>query len=279
MTTRPLTDRTVLITGGSSGIGRVTAHRLADRGAHVVTCARDADRLGTLAAGDARITPVVADLTDAADRERLVDTVLATHGRIDALVNNAGIGWVGPVEEISADAVRRLVDTNLTAVLDLTRLVLPDLLRRGAGDIVMISSAAAWFPVPGLTAYAATKAGVEGFVGGLRREVGPRGVLVHSVNPGPVRTEWLPRSAGDRAGEDQQVTAPGPGVPPEWVSRAVEQCLTRTWARTLGVPRAVELSRLTVIPGVNRLVDAGLGLVAPRLTTWARQLADARTGD
>jgi short-subunit dehydrogenase len=143
----------------------------------------------------------------------------------------------------------------------------------------MVSSAAAWFPVPGLTAYGATKAGVEGFVGGLRREVGRRGVLVHSVNPGPVRTEWLPRSAGDRPGDEQDVTRLGPGVPPEWVSRAVEQCLTRTWARTLGVPRAVELARLTVVPGVNRVVDTTLGLVAPQLAAWSRQLARARAGD
>jgi NAD(P)-dependent dehydrogenase (short-subunit alcohol dehydrogenase family) len=183
---------------------------------------------------------------------------------------------VGLVEEMPPDAVRRLVETNLLAVLELTRLVLPGMLARGGGDIVMVSSAAVWVPMPSLVVYSATKAAVDGFVVGLRREVGTRGVLVHSVNPGPVRTEWLPRSAGTRPGDDQDVERPGPGVPARWVAEAVERCLTRTWPRTVGVPRVVELARLAQLPGANRVLDLALGAAAPRLAAFARKLAGER---
>jgi NAD(P)-dependent dehydrogenase (short-subunit alcohol dehydrogenase family) len=276
---RPLAGRVVVVTGASGGIGRVTAGRLTARGARVVACARDGDRLATLAAERPGLVPVTADVTVEADRERLVDVALRRYGRIDALVNNAGIGWVGPVEEMPADAVRQLVETNTVAVIELTRLVVPGMLARRRGDIVMVSSAAVWVPLPSLVVYSASKAAVDGFVVGLRREVGARGVLVHSVNPGPVRTQWLPRSAGTRPGDDEGVERPGPGVPPAWVSDAVEGCLVRPWPRTLGVPRLVELGRLAQLPGANRVLDLALGPAAPALASWARQLAGQRVQD
>jgi NAD(P)-dependent dehydrogenase (short-subunit alcohol dehydrogenase family) len=272
MTPRPLTGRVVLVTGISAGIGRATTVRLLGHGARVVGCARD---LADLAAVPG-LTAVEADVTDEADRERLVATALATHGRIDALVNNAGIGWVGLVEDMPAEAVRPVVDTNLTAVMDLTRRVLPGMLARGDGDVVVVSSAAAWVPVPTLAVYSGTKAGVDGFARALRREVSARGVRVHTVNPGPVRTQWLPRSAGSAPGEPDRIARLGPGVPPEWVARAVEGCLTRPWSRSVGVPRAVELARLTLLPGVDRVLDVAFSHVAPTLSGWALHLARGR---
>ncbi|HEY0486157.1 MAG TPA: SDR family oxidoreductase [Mycobacteriales bacterium] len=270
--TRPLTGRVVLLTGITAGIGRTTTLRLLDRGARVVGCARDVADLEPVPG----LTAVEADVTEAAGRERLVATALATHGRIDALVNNAGIGWVGRIEDMPEESVRPVVDTNLTAVMDLTRRVLPGMLARGDGDVVMISSAAAWFPTPSLAVYSGTKAGVDGFAHAVRREVGARGVRVHTVNPGPVRTEWLPRSAGSAPGEPDRITRLGPGVPPVWVARAVEGCLTRPRARTVGVPRAVELARLALVPGIDRLLDAVLSRVGPAITTRALDLARDR---
>jgi NAD(P)-dependent dehydrogenase (short-subunit alcohol dehydrogenase family) len=272
MTSRPIAGRVVVITGITSGIGRTTALRLADRGARVVGCGRDLADLDP-APG---ITGVEADITDPAGRERLVAAALDAHGRIDVLVNNAGVGWVGLVEDMPAEAVPPVVDTNLTAVMDLTRRVLPHMLARGDGDVVMISSAAAWMPTPSLAVYSGSKAGVDGFAAALRREVGARGVRVHTVNPGPVRTEWLPRSAGSRPGEPDRVARAGPGVPPEWVSRAVERCLTRTWSRTLGVPRAVEIARLALVPGVNRVLDVALARFGPAIAARAVHLARER---
>jgi NAD(P)-dependent dehydrogenase (short-subunit alcohol dehydrogenase family) len=270
--TRSLTDRVVVLTGITAGIGRVTALRLVDRGARVVGCTRDVADLEPFAG----LTAVEADITDPAGRERLVATALSAHGRIDALVNNAGIGWVGLVEDMPAEAVRPVVDTNLTAAMDLTRRVLPGMLARGDGDIVMISSVAAWVPTPSLAVYSGTKAGVDGFAQALRREVGARGVRVHTVNPGPVRTEWLPRSAGSVPGEPDRMTRLGPGVPPDWVARAVEGCLTRSWSRTVAVPRALGVARLALVPGVGRVLDLALAPAATRIAGWALHLARER---
>jgi NAD(P)-dependent dehydrogenase (short-subunit alcohol dehydrogenase family) len=272
MTTRSLHGRVVLLTGVSSGIGRTTALRLLDRGARVVGCGRDLADLDPVPG----LTAVEADLRSEADRERLVAAALDAHGRIDALVNNAGVGWVGLVEDMPGEAVGPLVDTNLTAVVDLTRRVLPDMVRRRDGDVVMISSVAAWVPSPSLAVYSATKAGVDGFATALRREVGARGVRVHTVNPGPVRTEWLPRSAGSRPGEPDRVVRPGPGVPPEWVSRAVEGCLARPWSRTVAVPRVLELARLALLPGVSRVFDVALARIGPAVAGFAVDLARER---
>jgi NAD(P)-dependent dehydrogenase (short-subunit alcohol dehydrogenase family) len=270
--TRPLTDRVVVLTGITAGIGRVTALRLVDLGARVVGCARDLADLEPFAG----LTAVEADITDPAGRERLVATALSAHGRIDALVNNAGVGWVGLVEDMPAEAVRPVVDTNLTAAMDLTRRVLPGMLARGDGDIVMISSVAAWVPTPSLAVYSGTKAGVDGFAQALRREVGARGVRVHTVNPGPVRTEWLPRSAGSVPGEPDRMTRLGPGVPPDWVARAVEGCLTRSWSQTVAVPRALGVARLALVPGLGRVLDLALAPAATRIAGWALHLARER---
>jgi NADP-dependent 3-hydroxy acid dehydrogenase YdfG len=272
MTPRPLTGRVVVLTGITAGIGRATVLRLLDRGARVVGCARDLDDLTPFEG----LTAVAADITDAADRERLVATALAAHGRIDALVNNAGVGWVGLLEDMPAEAIRPVVDTNLTALMDLTRRVLPGMVARGDGDIVMVSSVAAWVPTPSLAVYSGTKAGVDGFARAVRREVSARGVRVHTVNPGPVRTQWLPRSAGSVPGEPDRMTRLGPGVPPGWVARAVEGCLTRPRSRTVAVPRALELARLAALPGVDRVLDLAFSPAAPRIAGFALRLARER---
>ena len=181
MTPSPV-GRVVLVTGGSAGIGRATVTRLARDGARVVTCARGGDRLEQSVGGLAGVSTVVADVADAADRARLLDRVLDEHGRLDAVVLNAGLGWAGLVEDMPGDAVERLIGLNLTGVVELTRIALPHLLdaaaRRGRADVVTVASAAAWSQVPPLTVYSATKAGVQGFVKGMRREVTARGVRV-----------------------------------------------------------------------------------------------------
>ncbi|WP_219414083.1 SDR family oxidoreductase [Pseudonocardia nigra] len=267
---RELRGRVVLLTGGTSGIGRVATARLARRGACVVTCARDAERLRTVVAGlPGEVHGVACDLVDADDREQLVQTVIDRHGRLDALVNNAGVGRVGPLMDLDAASIEQMVTVNLTAVADLTRLALPHL-RRAGGDIVMLSSAAAWAPIPPLALYSATKAGVDGLVTALRREV-PRDVRIHSVNPGPVRTEWLARAFGARPDEDDSERKLSFGVPPEWVAVQIEKCLTAYHSRSAAVPHLLGLARLTRVPPVGRVLDALIAPLAPSLARRTRE--------
>ncbi|NEK60418.1 SDR family oxidoreductase [Geodermatophilus sabuli] len=275
-------DRVVLVTGGSAGIGRSTVARLARDGARVVTCARDGDRLAEALAGWDGVTGVVADVADAGDRARLLAEVLEAHGRLDAVVLNAGLGWAGLVEDMPGDAVERLVALNLTGVIELTRLALPHLLAsaaaRGRADVVTVASAAAWSQVPPLTVYSATKAGVHGFVSGLRREVSARGVRVHTVNPGPVATEWLARGHGSPPASDAD--APGrlsPGIQADRVAAQIAGCLTSPWSRTVAVPRWMGLARLGEVPPVNRLLDLVLSRQTGRIRRVAARMVEERT--
>ncbi|RKS68012.1 short-subunit dehydrogenase [Motilibacter peucedani] len=258
---RTLDGRVVLVTGGSAGIGRAVAETLHARGATVAVCARGAERLRATAQALPGVQAVVADLTVEEDRTHLFDAVLAAHGRLDAVVLNAGQGWVGLVEDMPASAAERMVAVNLTATVQTSARALPHLLERG-GDLVFVSSVLAWCQVPPFTVYAASKAGVAGYVRGLRREVTGRGVRVHTVNPMFVATEWL--SDSGRASW---------GIPPRLVAAAVARCLTSRRSRTLSVPRVVGAARLGEVWPVDRALDVVVS-ARPSLLAWtARKLA------
>src|SRR5204863_7400198 len=112
-------------------------------------------------------------------------------GTIDVLINNAGLGWHGLVEDMTPAMARQLVDINVIALIDLTQRVLPGMLERGSGHIVNMGSIAGYVGVPGEAVYSATKWAVQGFTDGLRREVQHRGVDVTLIAPGPFKTELL----------------------------------------------------------------------------------------
>jgi NAD(P)-dependent dehydrogenase (short-subunit alcohol dehydrogenase family) len=275
-----LRDRVVLVTGGSAGIGRSVVHRLAASGARVVTCARDGARLTEALADLPGVTGTVADVASAADRVALVQRVVEEHGRLDAVVLNAALGYAALVEDTPADAVTAMVDTNLTGVVDLARLALPHLLRsangRGRADLLVVASAAALSQVPPLTIYSATKAGAHGFVKGLRREVTARGVRVHSVTPGPVATEWLVRGRGAAPVSDDDAEGRlSRGIRSERVAEQVVRSLTSYWSRTVSVPRWMGLARLGEVPPVDRLLDMTLSRQTDRIRrTTERSVAD-----
>ncbi len=269
---RSMQGRVVVVTGASAGIGRAAAERLVRAGATVVGCARDESRL-RVAADDVGMQALRCDVAVPEEREALIDAVLAHHGRIDVLVNNASLGWVGLVEEMAAEDVSRLYTTNVIAMVDLTRRVLPGMLARGDGDIVVVSSGAAYVALPPLTVYSSTKYAVDGFVEGLRREVIGRGVRVHSVNPGPVRTEWLARSAGYQPVEGDSEQRFSPGVPADWVAAAIERSATGGYSRTTSVPRVIGLGRLLAVQPLRAAVDLGVGLASGRLAARGRRMA------
>jgi NAD(P)-dependent dehydrogenase (short-subunit alcohol dehydrogenase family) len=269
-----LRNRVVLVTGGSAGIGRATVRRLAAAGALVVTCARDADRLDEAVRDLDGVTGVAADVADADDRARLVGAVLAAHGRLDAVVLNAGLGWAGLLQDTPGEAVEGIVATNLTAAIEVTRLALPHLLAAaehgGRGDVVAVSSVAAWAQVPPLTVYSATKAGLDGFVKGLRREVTARGVRVHTVNPFFVRTEWLARGHGSPPRTDADAAGRlSRGIAPERVAERIAECLSAPRSRTVAVPRWAGLARLADVTPVNRLMDVVLARQTGRIRALA----------
>lgn len=246
----------IVVTGASVGIGRATAVRLARRGAQVWAVARSEEMLEELAGDEPNVVPFVADITKDADRAAL----LAATGPVDVLVNNAGIGWNGMVEDMPAEQARRLFDVNVLALIDLTQRVLPSMLERRRGHICNISSVAAWVGVPPITVYCATKFAVQGFSEGLRRELRGRGVTVATVNPGPVSTTFAKRAAqGDRITEELGVSHM-PGIPASAVARAVHRSIVLAgipgWS-TIAVPRVAGLSRLGAVPGLQLTVDAG----------------------
>ncbi|MDP5182418.1 SDR family oxidoreductase [Blastococcus sp. BMG 814] len=278
-----LQDRVILVTGGSTGIGRAVVHRLAADRARVVACARDQGRLTEALAGVDGATGVRADVSSPTDRVALVERVVAEHGRLDAVVLNAAIGYAGLVEDTPQEAVETMIATNLTGVVDLARLALPHLLaaaaERGRADVLVTASSAALAQVPPLTVYSATKAGAHGFVKGLRREVTARGVRVHSITPGPVSTEWLVRGRGAAPVSDEDAEGRlSPGIRPERVAEQVARSLGSYWSRTVAVPRWMGLARLGEVPPVDRLLDMTLSRQVHRIRRITDRLVAERDG-
>jgi 3-hydroxy acid dehydrogenase/malonic semialdehyde reductase len=187
----PLAGATVLVTGASSGIGRALATALVHRRARVVAAARSADRLASLAAelGPA-LEPVVADVSEPPDVQRLI----AGAGRLDAVINNAGIGHVEPFLESDLAGWRATLDTNLIGALLVARAALPAMLVAGRGAVLNVGSASAsgW---PYLALYAASKAALHAASTALDREYTGRGVRVLHIEIGPtLDTEFGSRS-------------------------------------------------------------------------------------
>ena len=189
MTAEGSTNRVWLITGGSSGFGRALAEEALSRGDRVAVTARRAEKLeGLVRQAPGRAHAVSLDLTDAEGAPRAVDEVLQRFGRVDVLVNNAGHGQVGAVEETTEEELREISDVHVFGPAALVRAVLPAMRRRGAGAIVQMSSFGGQVAYPGFGAYCATKFALEGFSEALAPEVAPFGVKVIIVEPGAFRT-------------------------------------------------------------------------------------------
>lgn len=208
-----MTERVALVTGASSGIGEATALALNAAGWTVYAAARRTHRMTALT--ERGITVAAVDVTDDASMVALVDEVLSSSGRIDALVNNAGYGSYGAVEDTPIDEGRRQFEVNVFGLARMTQLVLPHLRAQGSGCIVNVSSMGGriWEPLGAW--YHATKFAVEGFSDSLRAEVAPFGIDVVVIQPGMIRTEWgviaadglEERSAGSAYGAEAGLVA------------------------------------------------------------------------
>ena len=185
----------VVVTGARSGIGREICVAAAARGHVVYAGLRDPSTGGELlsrATGDVR--PLPLDVTDAAQRDAAIARIVAEEGRIDALVNNAGVALGGVLEEVDEDELRRVLDVNVVATWAMTRAVLPVMRARRAGRIVNVSSASGRMAIPCLGVYATSKFALEGMSEAMRHELRPWGVDVVLVEPGAYATDIWTRN-------------------------------------------------------------------------------------
>jgi 3-oxoacyl-[acyl-carrier protein] reductase len=207
---KKLEGKIALITGGSRGIGAAIARRLAADGANVaITYAKGAEAAASVVkdieSGGRKAIAIQADATDARAVEAAVEKTVATFGRLDVLVNNAGTAIPRRFEETTLEELDRVIDINIRGVFVTTQAALKHM--NNGGRIIMIgSSVGERVMVPGLVPYSATKGAVKIFTQGLSREVGSRGITVNNVQPGPIDTDLNP-AAGDWAVPQKANTA------------------------------------------------------------------------
>lgn len=219
------TGKTIVIIGASSGMGAAAARHLAAKGAVVVLGARRTDRIEALvaeitAAGGKAIA-VATDVTKRDDLQRLVAAAVETYGRIDVLINNAGVMPLSPLERVKVDEWDRMIDVNLKGVLYGVAAALPPMIAQKSGHIINVSSVAGHKLFGGSAVYSATKFAVRALSEGLRQEMAPHNIRTTIISPGAVKTELLDHiSETDVQKANQDYVGPI-GVPAETLARLV----------------------------------------------------------
>ncbi|AEW99152.1 oxidoreductase [Streptantibioticus cattleyicolor] len=270
--TRTATGRVWLITGASSGFGRSLTRAAVAAGDTVVAAVRRPEVLDDLvAAHPGQVVPIALDVTDHARITAVVAEVLLWYGRIDVLVNNAGRGLIGAVEETTDRELRDLMELHFFGPAALTRAVLPHMRRRGSGAVVQMSSMGGRFSFPGVGAYSATKFALEGLSEALAQEVAPFGIKVLVVEPGAFRTGF---AGGDALVRSAALDAYRETVGP------VREALPDSDGKQPGDPDKAAAAILTALaaertplrlPLGNDAVDAvaaQLGSAQEELSTW-----------
>ena len=233
----PIDAGVVIVTGASSGIGADIARQLSSRVAVLILVARRKDRLDALAdelrATCAAVEVRPCDLSRPADIDVLVSDVMEAHGRVDVLVNNAGLGDIGLFEESDPAKNLLMIQVNVVGLTMLTRAVLPGMVTRGKGGILNISSGFGLVHSPGFATYIGTKHYVTGFTEALRSELGGTGVRVVQVCPGPVATEFE-AVAGN----------PTDRKAPDFINLSAQACASASIA-------ALDRDRALTVPGIT----------------------------
>lgn len=200
-----LSNKVVIVTGASSGIGRATALALGKRGARVVCAARRADRLEALAkeivAAGGKALPVPGDITNRGEVEAMVAAARETFGPIDAIINNAGVMPLSFMDACKVDEWTWTVDVNINGVLFGVGAVLEEMIARRSGHIINVSSVAGRKLFPGGAVYCATKHAIHALSEGLRQELAPHNIRVTTIAPGLVTTELQDSISDDRVRE------------------------------------------------------------------------------
>lgn len=242
------------MTGASAGIGQEFARQMAERGYNLTLAARRLDRLTELAAEIERDHGVQAhavecDVTDPASRATMLKGIAERGHEVEILINNAGCGSDGVFADNEFETEMRQIELNVTALTALSHAVVQGMVERGHGAILNVASTAAFQPIPRQSVYAATKAYVLSFSQSQSKELGPRGIVVSVLCPGPVRTEFF----GERQAE---IEADSPG----WAWQSAEDC-----ARD-GIDGLFKHRRVIVPKAINRIGAVGGRYSPPGLT-------------
>jgi len=259
----PIDGSVVVITGASSGIGEAMARILAERASVIALVARRVARLEALAAAlrsahsSLTVSVYPCDLTDLDAAEAMVSSVEEAHGRIDVLINNAGLGDIGLFSASDWMKNRRMIDVNITALLFLTHRVLPGMVERGRGGILNVSSGFGLTWMPMFSAYVGTKHFVSGFTESLRCELTGTGVVASHLCPGPVATEFE-QHAGNDFGQSI----------PEVVFISADKCARQ------GL-RGFSRGKALIIPGALSWLAISVGRLTPY---WVFRLLYAPVG-
>jgi NADP-dependent 3-hydroxy acid dehydrogenase YdfG len=239
-----LAGKVIIVTGASSGIGAATARLLHEAGALPVLAARRGDRIDELARELGGALAVRTDVTDGSDIRRLTDLTLDRYGQIDGLVNNAGAALHEPLDTLDLDHFSSVLQLNVVSVVAMTQAVVPAMRARHSGAIVNISSGTTRMAMPGVGAYAATKAAVNMLTAVLRKELEHDGIVVSLVVPFITATEF--------GGGRFRAGAPGSGgLQPhsaEYVGQVILRAL-RTGEERLDIQPGPEQPELTAVPG------------------------------
>ena len=242
-------DKVVVITGASSGMGAAAARHLANEGAAVVLGARRAGRIEALAAeitqAGGRAIAVTTDVTRREDIKALVAAAVETFGRIDVLINNAGVMPLSPLDRLKVDEWDRMIDVNLKGVLYGIAAALPYMKAQKSGHIINLSSVAGHKLFGGSAVYSATKFGVRALSEGLREEVAPDNIRVTIISPGAVRTELLEHISEKDIQQANEDYVGEVGLPAETFGRLV--------AFAIGEPEDVGINEILFRPTAQQL--------------------------
>lgn len=240
-----LEDKVLIITGASSGIGEATAKKLSQDGAKVVLMARSEDKLKTLKQdiennnGEALV--VSGDVTKSDDFKNAVQQTVDKFGKVDGLINNAGLMPLSFVEKLKTDEWEQMVDVNIKGVLNGVAAVLPELKKNKGGDIINISSMAAHRYFPGGAVYCATKSAVKMFSEGLRQELSPKyGINVTSIEPGAVDTNLTSTITDEDIKEKMKKMQKMTTLESEDIANAIHYTLTQ--------PARVNINDVYIVP-------------------------------
>ncbi len=240
-----LNNKVILITGASSGIGEATAIKLATDGAKVVLMARSKDKLEQLKTtitekgGNALVVP--GDVTKAGDFEQAVKHTVEHFGKVNGLINNAGLMPLSYIKKLKTDEWNTMVDVNIKGVLNGVAAILPELIAQKGGDIINVSSMAAHRYFPGGAVYCATKSAVKMFSEGLRQELSPKyGINVTSIEPGAVDTNLTNTITDEDIKDDLKGMLDMTSLNAEDIANAIHYVLSQ--------PERVNINNIYIVP-------------------------------